>query len=75
MIEYIRKNRSIREVLISGGDPLTLPNKKLDYILGRLQGIKHVDIIRIGSREPVVNPFRFYDENLLELLKDTTSYG
>ncbi|ACO04656.1 MAG TPA: KamA family radical SAM protein [Persephonella sp.] len=69
MIEYIRKNRSIREVLISGGDPLTLPNKKLDYILGRLQGIKHVDIIRIGSREPVVNPFRFYDENLLELFE------
>jgi len=67
MFEYIRKNRQIREVLISGGDPLTLPNRKIEYILKNLYEIEHVDIIRIGSRELVVNPFRFYDENLLKL--------
>ncbi|WP_457621163.1 KamA family radical SAM protein [Persephonella sp.] len=67
MIDYVKNNRSIREVLISGGDPLTLPNKKLDYILKNLQTIEHLDIIRIGSRELVVNPFRFLDEKLLEL--------
>ncbi len=67
MFEYIRKNPQIREVLISGGDPLTLPNKKLEYILKNLYQIDHIDIIRIGSRELVVNPYRFFDEGLLEL--------
>ncbi len=67
MFDYIRSNRSVREVLISGGDPLTLPNKKLEYILKNLYKIDHIDIIRIGSRELVVNPFRFFDEGLLEL--------
>ncbi len=67
MFEYIKQNKSIREVLISGGDPLTLPNKKIEYILKNLYKIEHVDIIRIGSRELVVNPFRFFDEGLLEL--------
>ncbi len=67
MFEYIRENKQIKEVLISGGDPLTLPNKKLDYILKNLYEIEHLDIIRIGSRELVVNPYRFFDEKLLEL--------
>ncbi len=67
MFDYIRRNKKIREVLVSGGDPLTLPNKKIEYILKNLYEIEHVDIIRIGSRELVVNPFRFFDENLLEL--------
>ena len=67
MFEYIRKNKEIREVLISGGDPLTLPNKKLDYILKNLYEIEHIDIIRIGSRELVVNPFRFFDDELLNI--------
>jgi lysine 2,3-aminomutase len=67
MFEYIRKNRNIKEVLISGGDPLTLPNSKVEYILKNLYEIDHVDIIRIGSRELVVNPYRFLDEQLLEI--------
>lgn len=67
MFEYIRENKQIKEVLISGGDPLTLPNKKIEYILKNLYEIEHLDIIRIGSRELVVNPYRFFDEKLLEL--------
>ncbi len=69
MFEYIRSNSSIKEVLISGGDPLTLPNKKIEYILKNLQEIDHIDIIRIGSRELVVNPFRFFDKELLSLFE------
>ena len=67
MFQYIRKNKQIREVLISGGDPLTLPNRKLEYVIRNLYEIEHIDIIRIGSRELVVNPFRFYDDRLLEI--------
>ena len=67
MFDYIRENKEIREVLLSGGDPLTLPNKKLKYILKNLYEIDHIDIIRIGSRELVVNPYRFFDEELLSL--------
>ncbi len=67
MFSYIRENKSIKEVIISGGDPLTLPNKKLEFILKNLYEIEHIDIIRIGSRELVVNPYRFFDEGLLEL--------
>jgi len=69
MFEYIRNNKSIKEVLISGGDPLTLPNKKIEYILKNLYEISHIDVIRIGSRELVVNPYRFYDEKLLQLFE------
>ena len=67
MFEYIKSNKNIREVLISGGDPLTLPNKKLEYIIKNLYKIEHIDIIRIGSRELVCNPYRFFDEKLLEI--------
>ncbi len=70
MFEYIKKNKNIREVLISGGDPLTLPNRKIRFILKNLYEIDHIDIIRIGSRELVVNPYRFYDEELLEIFND-----
>jgi len=69
MFEYIKNNKSIKEVLISGGDPLTLPNKKIEYILKNLYEISHIDVIRVGSRELVVNPYRFYDEKLLQLFE------
>jgi lysine 2,3-aminomutase len=69
MFEYIRNNKSIKEVLVSGGDPLTLPNKKIEYILKNLYEISHIDVIRIGSRELVVNPYRFNDEKLLQLFE------
>ncbi|WP_297887091.1 KamA family radical SAM protein [Sulfurihydrogenibium sp.] len=67
MFEYIKNNKNIKEVLISGGDPLTLPNTKLEYIVKNIYEIDHIDIIRIGSRELVANPFRFFDEELLEI--------
>ena len=48
-IEYIASHEDIRDVLISGGDPLLLSNKRLDEILGKLTGINHLEIIRIGT--------------------------
>jgi len=57
-IEYIQKTRSVREVLLSGGDPLLLSDKKLDNILGRLHAIPHLEVIRIGSRIPCTLPMR-----------------
>lgn len=67
-IYYIRKNRSIRDVLLSGGDPFMLPDKYLDWILTELKRIKHVEVIRIGSRMPVVLPYRI-TKDLVQMLK------
>jgi lysine 2,3-aminomutase len=66
-IAYLRNHEEVRDVLISGGDPLTLPLDQLDYILKQLRAISHIELIRIGSREPVMLPMRFTDE-LLRLL-------
>ncbi len=55
---YIEAHPEIRDVLISGGDPLTLADEKLDYLLGRLRAIKHVEFIRLGTKMPVVVPMR-----------------
>ncbi len=57
-LDYIAAHPEIRDVLLSGGDPLTLSDDKLDYLLGRLRAIKHVEFIRIGSKVPVVVPQR-----------------
>jgi lysine 2,3-aminomutase len=57
-IDYIEKTPQIRDVLLSGGDPLVLAPKLLDMILGRLRAIPHLEIIRIGSRVPVFLPQR-----------------
>jgi len=67
-IEYIRNNHSVRDVLLSGGDPLMLSDEYLDWILTELNTIPHVEIIRIGTRTPVVLPYRITD-NLVEMLK------
>jgi len=67
-IEYIRRSPRIRDVLLSGGDPLLLPTDYLDWILSELKKIEHVEVIRIGTRTPVVLPFRITDE-LTEMLK------
>jgi lysine 2,3-aminomutase len=56
--EYIRKHSEIRDVLLSGGDPLTLSDNRLEYLLSRLRMIPHVEIIRIGTKIPVVLPQR-----------------
>lgn len=68
MIEYIRNHSEIRDVIVSGGDPLTLPVPKLKFFLDNLAAIKHVDVIRIGTRVPVTLPQKLYDESLVELL-------
>ncbi len=61
-IDYIARTPRIRDVLISGGDPLLLSTRRLDSILGRLRAIDHVEIIRVGTRVPVVLPQRIDDE-------------
>jgi lysine 2,3-aminomutase len=55
---YIEKTLSIRDVLLSGGDPLMLGEEKLSWILSRLRAISHVEIIRIGTKVPAVLPQR-----------------
>jgi len=72
MIEYVREHPEIRDVIVSGGDPLTLPITKLKFFLENLAAIKHVDVIRIGTRVPVTLPHRLYDQSLVDLLG---SYG
>ncbi|AGL02075.1 lysine 2,3-aminomutase [Desulfoscipio gibsoniae] len=67
-IAYIQNNKKVRDVLISGGDPLTLSDDNLEYIISRLRAIKHVEIIRIGTRMPVVLPQRITPE-LCNMLK------
>lgn len=57
-IAYIAATPSIRDVLLSGGDPLTLPDDKLDWLLSQLRRIPHVELIRIGTKVPVVLPQR-----------------
>jgi len=57
-IAYIEATPAIRDVLLSGGDPLTLPDDKLEYILSRLRQIPHVEMLRIGTKVPVVLPHR-----------------
>jgi lysine 2,3-aminomutase len=66
-IAYIRSHEQIRDCLVSGGDPLTLPLEKLDYILGQLRSIPHLQLLRIGSREPVMLPMRITDDLLATL--------
>src|SRR5689334_5941881 len=68
MIEYIAEHREIRDVIVSGGDPLTLPVPKLKYFLDSLKAIKHVDVVRIGTRVPVTLPQKLYDKELIKLL-------
>jgi lysine 2,3-aminomutase len=62
MLNYIRKNKSVRDVIISGGDPLTLSTQRLEDVISNLRKIEHVEIIRIGTRFPVVLPQRIDDE-------------
>jgi lysine 2,3-aminomutase len=62
MLDYIRSNSNVRDVIISGGDPLTLSTPHLESIISRLKDIRHVEIIRIGTRFPVVLPQRIDNE-------------
>ncbi len=67
-IRYIENNPQIRDVLLSGGDPLMLSDDFLDWILTELNSIPHIEVVRIGSRIPVVLPYRITDE-LVQMLK------
>jgi len=67
-IEYIKNSPRVRDVLLSGGDPFMLPDEFLDWILTELRKIEHVEVIRIGSRMPVVLPYRVTDD-LINVLK------
>ncbi|WP_321335381.1 lysine 2,3-aminomutase [uncultured Bacteroides sp.] len=67
-IEYIRNTPQIRDVLLSGGDPFMLSDNYLDWILTEIEAIPHVQVIRIGTRTPVVLPYRITDD-LVNMLK------
>jgi lysine 2,3-aminomutase len=60
-ISYIKSKKGIREVILSGGDPLTLSDHQLEKVLSRIRDIEHIEIIRIGTRMPVVCPMRITD--------------
>ena len=67
-IDYIAKTPQVRDVLLSGGDALLVSDDRLEYIISKLRAIPHVEIIRIGSRTPVVLPQRITPE-LVNMLK------
>lgn len=67
-IEYIKSNNKIRDVLLSGGDPLTMETDQLEWILSRLRKIEHVEFIRLGTKVPAVLPQRI-NIDLVNMLK------
>lgn len=60
--QYLREHQEIRDVLLSGGDPLLLPNERLDNILTTLRSIPHLELLRIGTRVPIMLPQRVTPE-------------
>ncbi|MBI9109594.1 lysine 2,3-aminomutase [Maridesulfovibrio ferrireducens] len=67
-LDYIRNTPQIRDVLLSGGDPFMLSDEKLDWLLTKIGEIDHVEVVRIGTRMPVVLPYRITDK-LVNMLK------
>jgi lysine 2,3-aminomutase len=67
-LAYLETHREVRDVLLSGGDPLTIGDDKLDWLLGRLRAIKHIEFLRIGTKVPVVLPQRV-TRNLVNVLR------
>jgi lysine 2,3-aminomutase len=67
-LAYLEAHTEVRDVLLSGGDPLTLGDDKLDWLLGRLRAIKHIEFLRIGTKMPVVLPQRI-TKSLTRLLR------
>ncbi|MDO4965807.1 MAG: KamA family radical SAM protein [Lachnospiraceae bacterium] len=67
-INYIKETKEIRDVLITGGDPLMLPDELLENIISKVRAIPHVEIIRLGTRLPATMPQRITD-NLCDMLK------
>lgn len=68
ILDYLRADTSIHEVILSGGDPLSLSNQRLSQLIQQIQAIAHVKRLRIHSRTPIALPDRV-DDGLLELLK------
>ncbi len=73
-LDYIALHPEIRDVVISGGDPLSLSDDRLDYILGRLRAIPHVEIFRLGTRNLVTLPQRVTDDFVAMLRKHHPVY-
>ncbi len=69
-LEYIKEHKEITNVIISGGDPMLIDTPKLKKMLNGLKEIDHVNYVRIGTRTPVVYPMRFFDDDLMEYLKE-----
>ncbi|WP_319499428.1 lysine 2,3-aminomutase [uncultured Draconibacterium sp.] len=67
-LDYIANTPHVRDVLLSGGDPFMLPDDKIDWLLSEITKIPHVEIVRIGTRMPVVLPYRITDK-LVSILK------
>lgn len=67
-LHYIKENKHIREIIISGGDPLTLPTERLDYILSSISHLENIKSVRLGTRAPVVLPQRI-DDSLCRVLE------
>ncbi len=67
-LSYFKKSPQIKEVILSGGDPLTLSDSNLEKVLSDLRAIPHIEIIRIGSRMPVVCPMRI-TEDLVQMIR------
>lgn len=69
-LDYISSHEEITNVLLTGGDPLMLPTERLEEIISRLREIEHIQIIRIGTRMPVYNPYRIIeDDKLLDVIE------
>ena len=68
-LQYLREHDEIRDVLITGGDALMLSDSRLEYILSQVRNIKHVEIIRIGTRLPVTIPQRI-TQDLCDMLQE-----
>lgn len=68
--KYIAEHKEITNVIISGGDPMMLPTKVIAKMLEALKDIDHVNYVRIGTRTPVVYPLRYFDDELIEVLRD-----
>jgi lysine 2,3-aminomutase len=68
MVQYVLGHPEVRDVVLSGGDPLLVSPARLRRLLGRLAAIEHVDLIRVGTRVPVTLPQRIADPALLEML-------
>jgi lysine 2,3-aminomutase len=67
-VDYLASRREIRDVLVSGGDPLLLSTPRLERLLSRIRAIRHVEILRLGTRLPVCNPMRI-DRELVAALR------